>query len=288
MPDLADRFKAYEAQLKASLLHARSSFQHAGIKGGEIESTFRAFLSQHLPRRLTVGTGEIIDRQSRRSPQIDVVISNEDQPFRSEQDTPGLMIIEGVAASCEVKTTLTKENLQDCIDKGFKLKALQNQHPNGDEILTNPADRARFYDRPPYFAMCFENKMATDTIGALLSSTPPVAINDGVAIPVIDAIFILGQGCWINYGNGEGALKIIWGEEGRKAFGADYAEGWVWVPSDHVLVDLLLWLHGCMPSVIRRQSIAVGYYEKIASNSSMQQYGWVGVQLERLSRGNSK
>lgn len=219
---------------------------------------------------------------------MDVVVSNEDQPFRSDQDTPGLMIIEGVAASCEVKTTLTKENLQDCIDKGFKLKILQNQHLNGDEILTNHTDRARFYDSPPYFAICFENKMATDTIGSLLSATQPVHIKDGVAIPAIDAIFLLGQGCWINYGNGEGALKIKWGEEGRRALGMDFAEGWVWTSSEHVLVDLLLWLHGCMPSVRRRQSIAIGYYENIAKNSSMQQYGWMGVQLERMLRSGGE
>ncbi|MEU0884786.1 DUF6602 domain-containing protein [Lentzea sp. NPDC005914] len=279
MTNLTDRFRAYEAELQASLARTRASFQHAGVKGGEVESSFRTFLSQHLPRRWTVGTGEIVDRQSRRSPQMDVVISNQDQPFRSEQDTPGLMVIEGVGASCEVKTRLNKKELADCIEKGRKLKQLRNQHLAGDMIHSNESDRARFYDRPPYFAVCFENSVAIDTVGEILSDLEPVETTNGVAIPPIDAIFFLGLGCLINYGDGEGALRIHWSEEGKKATGSDIAKGWVWMESDHTLVNLLPWLDSSMPIVQRLNSIAVNYYQEAANPiASMKQYGWRAVE----------
>jgi hypothetical protein len=277
MTNFADRFKAYEAELKASLLRTRSSFQHAGIKGSEVETSFRTFLSNHLPRKLTVGTGEILDREARRSPQMDVVISNDDQPFRSEQDTPGLMLIEGVAASCEVKTRLNKASLHDCIQKGYKLKELHNQYSTGDEICSNLTDRIRFYNQPPYFVVCFENEIATETIGATLARTPPSDICEGIAIPAIDALFILGQGAWINYGDGTGSLTIKWGETAVESTGSEFAQGWTWIPSDHVLVDLLLWLHASMPAVRRFQSIATEYYLNTVTSRLMQPFGWIGL-----------
>lgn len=279
------RFQAFEEELKASLLKARASFQHAGIKGSEVEATFRTFLSQHLPRRLTVGTGEIIDHQLNRSPQMDVVISNEDQPFRSEQDTPGMMVIEGVAASCEVKTTLTTSNLIDCIEKGHKLKKLRNKHLEGDQIMTNNTDRVRFYNQPPYFAVCFENNVSIDTVGKTLAQTHPVEVTDSIAIPAIDAVFILGEGAWINYGDATGSLRVMWGEEGRERTNSTFAQGWTWLPSNYVLVDLLLWLHASMPKVVRFTPIAAGYLSATITQRQMQQYGWIGTDIQNSMPG---
>ena len=52
----------------------------------------------------------------RLSRQVDVVVADEEQPFRVD-DAVQLMIIEGVAAAAEVKTTLTTTDLWTALKK---------------------------------------------------------------------------------------------------------------------------------------------------------------------------
>lgn len=89
-PRIADAFKAQEKMLRAALDYARAMYEHRGNRGASVEVAFREFLGRHIPRNLTVGTGEVIDSYGSRSGQIDVVIANEDQPLVSPPHEPGL------------------------------------------------------------------------------------------------------------------------------------------------------------------------------------------------------
>jgi hypothetical protein len=75
MPDrnLPMMLSAMETQLRASLQESRARFSHSGLRGGGVENSFRAFLDSHLPRNVSVGTGEVIDSNESRSGQTDVV-----------------------------------------------------------------------------------------------------------------------------------------------------------------------------------------------------------------------
>ncbi len=66
--------------------------EHKGNRGSGAEDAFRDFLSRHLPRRFDVGHGEVVDTHGARSGQVDVLIINEDQPFR-HGGRPGLYLV---------------------------------------------------------------------------------------------------------------------------------------------------------------------------------------------------
>src|SRR5947208_63995 len=90
--NLGGMLRALDAELVGALEKSRASFQHRGSQGTGAESAVRSLLDSHLPRYLTVGTGEIIDQADTRSGQIDVVIANEDQPFRNGLHDPGVFL----------------------------------------------------------------------------------------------------------------------------------------------------------------------------------------------------
>jgi len=104
-----------EQQMSAQLSEIRAKFTQSGDKGTSIEDVFRTFLRQYLPRRLAIGHGEIIDRNSSRSGQTDVVVVNDDHPFTFTPDKPGIFFIEGVSAVGEVKTVLNSTHLNSII-----------------------------------------------------------------------------------------------------------------------------------------------------------------------------
>lgn len=120
---------AQQERLLAALTEARAKFDHPGdIGSAGLESAFREFLEANLPRRLSVGQGEVIDGEGHISGQTDVLILDEDHPFRLDPKEPGLALIEGVAAAGELKSMLGKHRTRRC-DRG--LGALQGPEGRG-------------------------------------------------------------------------------------------------------------------------------------------------------------
>jgi hypothetical protein len=266
-PSLSGMLKAQERRLQSALEESRETFRHRGLSGDGVEAAFRELLNSCLPRYLTVGTGEVIDRTKTRTGQVDVLISNLDQPFRQDLHEPGLHLIEGVSAGGEVKSRLTTRQLDLAIDGGRRFKKLRNGHLKADQIFTNESDLSRFYDCPPYFLVAFENDVAMGTIVERLSAADRVVAQNGSGNPLapIDAVFILNAATVIDYGDGAGALKFI-PSEGPDA--GKFATGYVWSPSDSVLIQLLLWLNASMPRVHRFAGIATEYLAESLRESS--------------------
>ena len=236
--------------MTAKLEEARATFAHSGDKGTSVEEAFRSFLRLYLPRRLEVGQGEVVDRGGRRSKQTDVVVANEDHPFTFTRDLPGLFFIEGVSAAGEVRSSLTSEGLEGALSSSVSFKKLETRYGRGEMINTNPSDRARFYRCPPWFLMAFESQLSLPTIHSRI-----VEFERAHAVEqnrFADAVFVLEAGSVINFGDGQGALKFT-GSDGKPR------PGWVVRKSDCVLYDLLSWLCGVMPRVLRFRPILVGY-----------------------------
>jgi len=247
---LKDKIRAVEVQMTAKLEEARATFAHSGDKGTSVEEAFRSFLRLYLPRRLEVGQGEVVDRGGRRSKQTDVVVANEDHPFTFTRDLPGLFFIEGVSAAGEVRSSLTSEGLEGALSSSVSFKKLETRYGRGEMINTNPSDRARFYRCPPWFLMAFESQLSLPTIHSRI-----VEFERAHAVEqnrFADAVFVLEAGSVINFGDGQGALKFT-GSDGKPR------PGWVVRKSDCVLYDLLSWLCGVMPRVLRFRPILVGY-----------------------------
>ena len=248
---LKDKIAAVEAQMRASLEETRVTFSQAGDKGSSIEEVFRSFLRKYLPRRWEVGHGEIVDTNSRRSSQTDLVIVNENHPFTFRPESPGLFFIEGVSAAGEVKTILTTTALDHGLRNSCKFKQLEVARAKGTLAVATPSDLERFYKRPPWFLVAFEAQVSLETIHAhILRFRSENSIeSDRMA----DAVFVMGQGWIINLGDGKGEFRFITPE-------GTSLPGWVWKGSDCVLFDLLGWLSVVMPRVVRFEPILARYF----------------------------
>jgi hypothetical protein len=222
----------------------RATFAHNGNRGDASESALRSFLRDHLPGVFDVGTGEVIDAIGGRSRQTDVVIATEDHPFKQVEDEPGLFICEGVYALGEVKSRLTTDAVRDASEKAQVAKGLRRTPSVGAEVVSNPSDTARWVDGGlPFFLFAYESAVAEQTLLSRLVGSS------------IDAVFVLGEGSAIDYGDGGGSwhVRIDAGVGGWVD-----VTGWAWVAGTPTLVSLLGWLHS-LPRIKYRKSPIMPY-----------------------------
>jgi hypothetical protein len=242
---IREALREEQAGLVSDLASARARFSQGTDRGtAGAEAPFRDFLTRHIARRLAVGQGEIIDTFGRESGQTDVVIVEDDHPFAVEPDSPALILIEGVTAAGEVKSSLTSGELDNAFNKSAAFKALEPIEANGSEVRTNPEDERRFLARRPYFLLAFESQLTLDRLAAKITE----AVAEHPDTGIFDAVFCLDRGWIINFGNGEGAFKFI--VDGHSV------PGWVRrdIPEGEILFDFLVWLSAVMPRIVRFES----------------------------------
>lgn len=247
---------ADEQVLVSALARARASLDHRGNRGGEVELAVRTFLRGHLPRKFDVGTGEVIDHFGHRSSQLDVIVLNDDQPFTYGLEQNGMYLAEGVSAVGEVKSILDGSQLEDILAKGAIIRQLRPEPLAGDMVQSNPSDLARFYSSYPYFALALESRLSGQTILERLvaSDLVPSPSEPGATLPRLDALFAVGVGAFVNFGDGQGAYQYRVGPDHETSL-----PGWVWVSPDDALVELFAWLNTVVPRFQRWGSIATPY-----------------------------
>lgn len=247
---LKDVIAATELQMTAKLAEARAKFQHGGLKGDAVEDAVRNFLRSFIPRRLAVGTGEVVDRSGGRSGQTDIVIANEDHPFTFAGDDPGLFFIEGVSAAGEVKAVLTTAHLASTIDSSRRFKTLLAEPGMNSTVSAGPVELERFYRTPPFFLLALESQLSLDSVWKTLVASGHYGSPNTPR--QIDAVFILGQGGLIDCGLGDGSFGLA-DATGKKL------KGWAGTASDTVLFGLLAWLTIAMPREVRYEPILAKY-----------------------------
>jgi hypothetical protein len=250
-----------DSRLRLALDFARARLGHASSKGAVVETELRRILAEHLPRGLDVGQGEVIDRSGTRTGQVDLIITNEHQPFRWAPDEPGIHIIEGVCAAGELKASLGSTELSDVIAKGVRFKRLRLRAHQGATVQGRyTSDLARFYESPPFIAIGIESSVAPQTMLDRLADMDQVPSPDDQGSPQdpVDAIFLLDRGVALNVGDGQ--LKFL------RADGHP-VDGWVFYESETVLAELLLWLYRVMPRF------------SMASGSPINNYGTGSAQV---------
>ena len=247
---LEEESKQIAFQMKSQLEKARIRFKHPGDKGASSEDSFRSFLREYLPRRLAIGSGEVVDSKAKRSAQVDVVIVSEDHPFTFTEDLPGLFFIEGVAGAGEVKSLLTRDHLEQAISNSKKIKQLSIDFGAGTMVYASTSDLERYYKHPPYFLFAYESQLSIQTV---LQRLQQEVDTDGVAhIDLLDAVYILGKGWLVNFGNGEGSFKYISPEK-------ESLPGWQGANTEDVLLPLMAWLSHVMPRFQRQLPILNKY-----------------------------
>ena len=100
---------------------------HSLHKGTPREAFIREFLSNHLSERVAIGSGEIIDSNSRPNQprnQIDIVIYKRDYPKLDFGGGINGFLAESVVATLEIKSTLDKPAIEQSIHTATNVKSL--------------------------------------------------------------------------------------------------------------------------------------------------------------------
>jgi hypothetical protein len=101
---------------------------HTLHRGTPREAFIKEFLTGHLSAKLAVGSGEIIDTTSlprEQRNQFDIVIFKADYPRIDLGGNPNAFLAESIVATIEVKSLLTKEDLETAILSARRAKTLQ-------------------------------------------------------------------------------------------------------------------------------------------------------------------
>jgi hypothetical protein len=253
-----------EQGLRLKLDEARFKTSHAGDIGQTVESATRTSLQTYLPRNFGVGHGKVYDAYGDESAQTDIIITNQDHPFSYPPEVNGAYLIDGVAAVGEVKSVLTLDELDDCLEKATKFKRLR-QTLGGTDSTVSP-DVRRILDAtgavPPFFVVAFENKIALRTLFERLEAAEPVAMPEGKVSglgegkgdspqPPMDCVCLLSTGVLWNV-RGVGPLQLL-KEDGSPII------GWTGRRTEAPLAWTLCFLHSVMPRIHRGLS-AFGPY----------------------------
>ncbi|MCY1692945.1 DUF6602 domain-containing protein [Curtobacterium sp. SL109] len=258
-------FRAEEQRLASSLSQARAGLQHRPSKGQQVEVAVRDFILGHLPRRFDVGSGEVFDRWGAVSDQLDIVISNDDQPFRHGPDQAGFYLAEGVSAIGEVKSRLTRTELRDIAKKGRSVRRLEPAPLQMNEPLSsNISDASRFVESFPTFAIALETSMTLATINEALNAEVPVPAGAPARgnLGLLDALFVLGRGYFVYLADGQGALRMLNPETGETF------EGWAYMGPE-TLLGLFTWLDAVVARRYRWQGVATPYILRSISTDGM-------------------
>jgi hypothetical protein len=185
-----------------------ASSGHSLHKGTPREAFIKKFLQQHLSERVAIGTGEIIDANSKPGEsrnQIDIVVYRRDYPRLDFEGGINAFLAESVVATIEVKSTLDEEGLRKCILAARNTKKLSRNIVTSFSAGYQPPSILSYlvaYDGPAQMKTIYDwNKRISAAEGVSYPTLPPDdTTRCGIASPALDAVFVLGRG-FMHYGN---------------------------------------------------------------------------------------
>lgn len=175
---------------------------HSLHKGTPREAFIKEFLVSHLSERAAIGTGEIMDANSRSNEQrsqVDIVIYKRDYPKLDFGGNISGFLAESVVATIEVKSTLYKDELAKSIRTATKLKKLNKSLVTSFYTGYQPPSILSYvvaYDGPVKMHTVYnwipeihkDNAIAYPDMGTTLQQRTKVIC------PSIDAVIVLGKG----------------------------------------------------------------------------------------------
>lgn len=179
-----------------NILLAQSTVAHnAGhpcLKGWPREWFIRDFLQSHLPSSIEIGHGEIIDHFSNPNPQpdnfrneVDIVLYRNDLPKIAYSPDNTAFLCEGVLATLEVKSELTKDRLNQACQASLTHKTLKRNQPenvHGNLYHKNIISYVIAYTGP-------------ENISTVANWLPDITTGmNSTSENLVDVIIILGKG----------------------------------------------------------------------------------------------
>lgn len=98
--------------------------EHSSIVGSAREFIVKRVLRSILPPIIHIGTGKVVDLHGKKSRQIDIIVYDSRFPVFEIQSGIGIYLLEGVIATIEVKSTLTKKSLFEALDNTLSILQL--------------------------------------------------------------------------------------------------------------------------------------------------------------------
>jgi hypothetical protein len=188
------------ALVAISMVPANSG--HSLHKGTPREAFIREFLESHLPQNVAIGTGEIIDANSRpgaQRNQYDIVIYKKNYPKLDFGGGVSGFLIESVIATIEVKSTITQAELEQAVKAARNAKALI---PNVTTSFTSgyiPPKILNFvvaYAGPAQMQTVYNwLPQIHSSLGIVIPALPQdPSQRFRTASPTIDGVFVLNKG----------------------------------------------------------------------------------------------
>ena len=203
---LTSHMNAVEAHLLAiSKIPANAG--HSLHKGTPREAFIREFLESHLNSTVAIGTGEIIDSNSRpnvQRNQFDIVIYKRNYPKLDFGGGINAFLAESVVATIEVKSTLDKPGIEQSVRAARAAKQLHKSEARSFSAGYIPPSILSFvvaYDGPAKMETVYTwVKEAYRDQGISEPDMPPEAERSTIAGPALEGVFVLGKG-FLNFDN---------------------------------------------------------------------------------------
>jgi hypothetical protein len=175
---------------------------HTLHKGTPREAFIREFLEQHLNEKVSIGSGEIIDSNSKPNQsrnQFDIVIFSRDYPKVDFGGGINAFLAESVVATIEVKSKLAKKDMRQAILAARYAKLLQRNIVTSFTAGYIPPCVLSFvvaYDGPSKMKTVY--KWVSDVHEEESIIIPHLGVTEEERIkicsPSIDGVFVLGKG----------------------------------------------------------------------------------------------
>jgi hypothetical protein len=184
--------------------------KHRGKKGRTRETIVEKFLYHFLPKKYSVGTGEIVSSNGQVTKQQDVVIYGEfNSPMFYNNKEIIVFPAECIYATIEVKSNLNESELIKSIENIISVKTLKRDAYLKLELNSIQARQLRAYYReffdyegsffPIYSCIFAYDSIKLETLAKYLNA---YCVNNKIGIHHrVDSIIVLNKGIIANYDN---------------------------------------------------------------------------------------
>jgi hypothetical protein len=193
VPVFGSGFKAALREFAAELQKS-ADFKHALSKGEGREVVVQDFFSSHLPEAFGVAKEEVVDTGGRSSPQLDVMIFDKARNFAFYGGLSKILPAEALLVSIEVKSTLTKSEIESSLSAAKLLKQLC---PFGKSVATRRSGGRAADGKARFFHCIFAYDSDLKREGWLeqeYSRLSGVAKDLKTELSLIDRIYVANRG----------------------------------------------------------------------------------------------
>lgn len=128
--DVKAIFQGIADKMMVDFRDIQSQITHQGGRGGNWEQTLKEFLVKYLPKRYSIGSGQIIDSIGNVSGQCDIVIYDAfNCPLILVSDNHQIFPVEAVHCVIEVKSVLNATKIREGILSIKKIKQFDREEP---------------------------------------------------------------------------------------------------------------------------------------------------------------